>query len=51
MMTYQIDQGLKSANFDQNVEDMTRYKLQAICSSTNKVLFFPLYGEIKFKGQ
>jgi hypothetical protein len=41
----------KVGHIDQNVGDRTRSKLQAVCNSTNKLVFFPLYDVITFKGQ
>ena len=41
----------KVGHIDQNVGDRTRSKLQTICNSTNKGVFFPLYDVITFKGQ
>ena len=40
----------KVGHIDQNVGDRTRSKLQAICNSTNKGVFFPLYDVITNKG-
>jgi hypothetical protein len=36
---------------DQNVADRTRSKLQTICNSSSKEMFFPLYDAVMLKGQ
>jgi hypothetical protein len=41
----------KVGHIDQNVGDRTRHKLQDICNSTNKGVFFPFYDSIIVNGQ
>jgi hypothetical protein len=41
----------KFGHTDQNVADRTRSKLQAICNSSSKELFFSLYDAVMLKGQ
>jgi hypothetical protein len=41
----------KVGHIDQNVGDRIRPKLQTICNSTNKGVFFPLDDTLIFKGQ
>jgi hypothetical protein len=41
----------KFGRTDQNVADKTKSKLQAICNSSSKELFFPLYNAVMLKGQ
>jgi hypothetical protein len=43
--------GSKFGHTDQNVTDRTRSKLQAICNSSSKEMFFPLYDAVMLKGQ
>jgi hypothetical protein len=41
----------KIGHTDQNLGDRTRSKLQAICISSSKEVFFPLYDAVMLKGQ
>jgi hypothetical protein len=40
----------KTWHIDQNVADTTRSKLQAICNSSSKEVFFPLYDAVMLNG-
>jgi hypothetical protein len=51
MMMWQAEQESKFGHTDQNVADRTRSKLQAICNSSSKEMFFPLYDAVMLKGQ
>jgi hypothetical protein len=41
----------KIGHTDQNLGDRTRSKLQAICNSSSKEVFFPLCDAVRLKGQ
>jgi hypothetical protein len=41
----------KFGHTDQNVADRTRSKLQAMCNSSSKEMFFPLYDAVMLEGQ
>jgi hypothetical protein len=41
----------KTSHLDQHVGNRTRSKLQAICNSSSKEIFSPLYDAVMLKGQ